>query len=104
MATVSAILIPAQKQAVKIAALAASTSSAEQDLGFNEIFAINADQDITIRFGQTGAVTNASATDFRIPANVIAVYDIGRGWPAFKVFNLSASTAVNVYYQFLAKG
>ena len=103
MATFDAILIPAETTGTKIAGLAATTSSAEQALGFNEIFAINADQDITIRFGPPSFSASAAATDFRIPQNSTMVFDVGRQYTSFKVFNLSGSTAANVYYMKLVK-
>jgi|SRR5581483_7466162 len=101
MAVFDAILLPAQKASVKIAGLAASTSSSEQTLGNNEIFAINADQDITIKFGAAG-LSNAATTDFRIPANSTLVFDVGTKFTSFKVFNQGASAA-NIYYMFLSK-
>jgi hypothetical protein len=103
MATFDAILIPAQKAPIKIAGLAASTSTVEQAFGVNEIIAINSDQDITIRFGQPGLAAS-DATFFRIPANTTPVFDLGRAWPSIRLFNLSTTTAANIYIQAMAKG
>jgi len=96
------ILKPAAAPAIKIAALAAVTSSAEQSLGSNRIFAINATQDITIKFGVTG-MGAATAADFRVPASQTQVYDTGFEFTHIRVFNLHASSTADVYIQFLSK-
>lgn len=80
----------------------ATSSSAKQTLGGKRfLFAINADQDITIKFGYDAAGVTAAATDFRIPAGVVATWDTGQ-FDSFAVYNLSASTA-NVYIQPLSR-
>lgn len=85
-----------------ISALASGASTVEQALGTNVIFAINADQDITIRFGLPGFATAAGTGDYRIPANSQNVYDVGNHYTSFKCYNLSA-TPTNIYIQFLSK-
>lgn len=65
-------------------------------------FAINADQDITIKFGTAGMAA-AAATDFRIPANQTYVYDLGRNFDRVRVFNLSSTTAANIFIQPLSR-
>lgn len=102
MSVFSSVLIPAQTSAVVISGLTAGSSSAEQALGYNQIFGINATQDITIRFGQPGFSASAGTADFRIPAGSTMVFDTGKGYTSFKVYNLGAS-ACNVYYIFLSK-
>lgn len=102
MATFSSILIPAQVPSTKIAGLATTTSSVEQALGANVIFAINADQDITIKFGLPGLAA-ATANDFRVPANSTMVFDVGSHYTSFRCFNLSGTTTANIYIQFLSK-
>jgi hypothetical protein len=92
LAVQSAILVPAGDAVIKIAALAATTSSAQQSLGTNRIFAINADQDITIRFGNTGMAA-ADNTFYRIPANQQTTLDTSDQFSFIRVFNLGASAA-----------
>lgn len=101
MAVISAILSPAATSAKKTAALATVTSSAEIVLGNNTIFAINATGDITIKFGVAG-MTAAAATDFRVPANTMQVFDTGNLYSSVRVFNLAA-TATDIYIQPLSK-
>jgi hypothetical protein len=96
MAVQSAILVPAGDAVQKVSALAATTSSAALVLGTNRIFAINADQDITIRFGNAGLAA-ADATFYRIPANQQTTLDLSDQFTQIRVFNLSSSTAANVW-------
>jgi len=102
MAMLDAILLPAQSPATTIQNLGSGVSTIEQALGANTLFSINADQDITIRFGVPGFSAAASATDFRIPANSTFTYDVGRNYTSFKCFNLAA-TPVNIYIMFMSK-
>jgi hypothetical protein len=102
-AVFDAILVPSQVAPTVITALATVTASAEQVFGANEIFAINATGDVNIRFGPAGNVPTPSATvGFRIPAGSTMVFDVGRQWTSFKVFNTTAGN-VNVYIQPLSK-
>lgn len=102
-AVFDAILVPSQVAPTVITALGAATLSAEQVFGANEIFAINASGDITIRFGPAGSVPAASATaGFRVPSGTTMVFDVGRQWTSFKVFNITAGN-VNIYIQPLSK-
>lgn len=102
MAIFAHVLVPAGEAAIKIAALAASTASSEQVLGNGMLFAINGDQDLTIAFGVAGmaAPTNAA---FRIPANQTYTFDLGRNYDRIRVFNLSSTTAANIYIQPLSR-
>lgn len=69
----------------------AATSSAEIVLSRYQLFAINANGDINIRFGSAG-MPAAAATDFRIPANVVATYQVPQQWDRFRLFNNGATT------------
>lgn len=102
MAVFSAILVPSNDAPIKVAALAASTSSAELVMSNNRIFAINADQDITIRFGTSGMAA-ADATFYRIPANQQTTFDLGGAFDRIRVFNQAAATAANVYIELLSR-
>lgn len=101
MAVLSSILVPANETAIKVAAIATVTSSAEIVIGANRIFAINATGDITIKFGNAG-LTAADATNYRIPANQQTTFDTGQAAPSIRVFNL-AGTATDVYIQLLSR-
>ena len=102
MAVFSSILCPTQNACIKVASLGTTTSSAEQVLGTNVVFAINADQDITIKFGVSG-MGAAAATDFRIPQNQTYTFDTGYYIDRIRVFNMNGTTAANVYIQPLSK-
>jgi len=102
MATLDFIPVPAQTPSTKISALAPSTSTVEQALGAYQIFQINADQDITIRFGVPGFSASAAATDYRIPAGVPITFDVGKQYTSFKCFNLGGAAA-NIYILFISK-
>ena len=102
-AVFDAILVPSQVAPTKITNLATVTASSEiASFGANEIFAINASGDITIRFGPAGSVPTPDANSFRIPSNTTMVFDVGRQWTSFKVFNITGGN-VNVYIQPLSK-
>jgi hypothetical protein len=101
MAVLAAILLPGQDPDIKVAGLAATTSTAEQLLGKNKLFAINATQDICIKFGVTG-MSAAAATNFRIPANQTAVFDTGEAFTHIRVFNLGSSAA-DIYAKGLSR-
>ena len=89
MATFDAILIPATARGTQIATLASVASTAAQAVNNYGIFAINATGDCTIRFGLNTTVA-ADATDFRIPANTTVIFDMGREFTHFRIFNPTA--------------
>lgn len=96
MARFAQILSPAGDAVIKIAALTTSTSSANQFVGSRRIIVVNADQDITIAFGAASSMAAADATNYRIPSNQQTTFDMGSN-SYLRVFNLSASTAANVW-------
>lgn len=103
MARFSTVLIPSCDAPINIPALAASTASAIQTIGRNRLFAINADQDITILFGNaSGPTITPSSTSYRIPANQQTTLDTGQAFDSFKVFNNSGTTVANIYIQLLS--
>lgn len=103
MAVFDAVFTPSQRRAIKIPNLATTSASTEQAFGNGEIIAINADQDITIRFGPPGGVGAPDDTDFRLPQNTQSTFDMGNGWTSFKVFNRSTTTAANIWILPLSK-
>lgn len=98
MAIFSSVLAPAGAGQDLTASIGTTTSSAEILLTAYQYFAICANQDINIRFGPTG-VSAASASDFRIPANTIAIYPVSKQNPALRIFNPDASTSVTYWIQ-----
>jgi hypothetical protein len=70
-------------------------STAAIPLLVNEQIAINANQDINIRFSNTNAtgVTAAVAADFRIPQNSTFVFHIPKSVNEMFLYNGSGSTA-----------
>jgi hypothetical protein len=101
MAVLSSILHPATEVAIRPAALATGQSTAEIALGPNRIFAINADQDITIKFGNAG-MTAAAGTEYRIPANQQTTFDTGANVNSIRLWNLAATNA-NIYIILLSR-
>lgn len=97
MAIFSGILVPvggstAGSTTADISAtLATVTSTAEIILGRYQLFAINASDDINIRFGNSG-MPAAAATDFRIPGGILAVYQVPQQWDRLRLFNATANT------------
>lgn len=100
MALMASILIPTDKPIV-VASLGASTASSAQQPG-SRLFAINADQDITIGFGSATKAPSAGASSYRIPANTEKIFDLGNGFDRFAVYNL-ATSAANIYILPLSK-
>ena len=79
----------------------AGTSTSEITLGNDAIFAINADQDVMIRFGNPG-MGAATATNYRIPANQQTVFYTSTANTSIRVFNNGSSTA-NIFIQKLSR-
>lgn len=102
MAVFDSILVPATNRGTKVASLAAVTSTAQIEIGHNVLLALNADQDITIRWGPTG-MGAADDTDFRIPSGTTMVFDMGRDKDYIRLFNRSTTTAANIWYLALSK-
>jgi hypothetical protein len=102
MARLATIMVPGDTQ-LKISALGTTTASSVQVVGKYRIFAINSDQDISITFGSAASsITTPTANSYRIPANQQTVFDTGAQFDEFQVFNLSSSTAANIYIIFLS--
>jgi hypothetical protein len=106
MATFSSILSPTPLQGNHVAALAATTASAEQAASHNQLISIFATGVITIRLGTAGAVGAPTAStggfDFSIPANSLVVFDMGRAYDSFKVFNTTAA-AIDIFWAAMSR-
>jgi hypothetical protein len=80
------------------ATLGGTTSTAELLAGQkNSLFAINANGDINIRFGNSG-MPAAAATDYRIPSGVTAVYQLTAQHDRIRIFNPGAGS-INYWIQ-----
>jgi hypothetical protein len=107
MATLSSIFVPAGGSTASAATadlngtITAGTSSAEIILSRYQIFAINANGDVNIRFGNSG-MPAAANTDFRIPGGLVATYQIPAQYDRFRLFN-NGSGSVTYWIQPLVK-
>ena len=103
MASQTSIFIPSTSGASTTtdlsATLATVTASAEIVMSESRLFAINATGDINIIFGNAGVKT-PTASNFRVPANTTAVYDLGINSDRIRLFNAGGST-ITYYIQFL---
>jgi hypothetical protein len=81
-----------------------SNGSAEQILSPYQLFSINANTDIYIRFGSAG-MPNANANiDYRIPANVEKTYQMPKNYDRFKVMGISAANTIVSVQRLTAQG
>ena len=82
--------------------LAASTSTGAIAITKGRQIAINATQDMCIRFTASASVSAATATDFRIPQNQTFVFSVPAEITTMYLFNPSAST-LTYYWTYLSK-
>lgn len=99
MATYESVFIPEAKDVT--ATLATVTATAEILIGINNIFAIQATDDMHIKFGTTGMAA-ASASNWKIPAGSIFKYDMGRAVDTIRLFNPTGAT-ITYWIQFLSR-
>jgi len=96
MATFTSIFIPAGGGSASTADLNGTINSGSSTsaitLSRYQLFAINATGDINIRFGNAATIPAAAATDFRIPAGEVAVYQIPAQYDSFCLFNNGSGT------------
>lgn len=95
MATFTSIFVPGNDGNYTVSA---TTAGATQTLGPRTIFAINATGDVNIVFFNAANPKTPTAANFRIPAGVIATYDLSDFYDSYAVFNNGAST-VTVWHQ-----
>lgn len=101
MALQSAILVPAATNGVT-ATLAGTTASAAIVIGTSGLFAINADQNLSITFGLSGGVaasTPSGTVGFVIPSGAIFTFDLGANFDSFKIYNTSGTSTTYSYQQ-----
>ena len=67
-------------------------ATATQNIGANRLIAVNATQDMQVRFGSASGVA-AVAGDFRIPANSTFVFSTAADSAYMSLYNNSGSTA-----------
>lgn len=73
-----------------------ASGHAEQTIGFNTLFAIQADQSVTLCFSNsasTGGAVAATANDWPQALGAITQWDIGTQYDTLSVFNTGAATA-----------
>lgn len=116
MATISAILVPAQGQggieSVTKQTIAPAASGAEIALGNNMIFAIvgipvgtpgaATAANINVQFGPVG-LGAATAANFAIPVGQIVTLDTSDSFRSIRVFNNCTTTNVDVYVMKLSR-
>lgn len=105
MATYSSVFLPVPSGSATTsdlsAALGGTTATAEIVMFKNALFAINATGDFNFICGFSGVKT-PTASNFRVPGNVVAVYDLGDGADRIRLFNPGA-TSITYYIQFLSR-
>lgn len=74
-----------------------AASSAEIVLGRHQLFALNANGDMNIRFGNVGMPV-ASNADFRIPSGFVATYRMSSHYDRMRIFNPNAGS-ITVWIQ-----
>lgn len=82
--------------------LAGTTSTAAIVVTPNTLIAINATQDMSVRFSGSAAVTAAVATDFRIPANSTFTFSVSENETKMFFYN-DSSTTLTYWWQYLSK-
>ena len=91
----------------KVAALAASTSSAEIILQENQLFAVMAtgagSGDFHLAFGNSGMAA-AAVTNFRFPGKQVFTLQTGDHFDRLRVFNPDGVNTLDVYIQVLDRG
>lgn len=95
MATPTSIFIPINStaQSSTINTVSSSAEILPSTAGaHNVIFSINGNQDLCIAFGNSGMAA-ATATNFRIPAGVVATFDLSDQYDRIRLYNPSGSTA-----------
>jgi len=101
MAVLDAILVPSQEDATRIAAVAASASTAAQSLGKNQLFAIQGTDTFHIAFG-VSAMGAADINDFQLPGGQVHVFDTGQAFTDIRLFN-STGSPIDIYIQPLSR-
>src|SRR5690349_19643859 len=99
MALISAIL-GMSAEAGNSASQTTGGATSAISVGAYRQLAINADQDVRIRFGNSSVA--AVVTDFRIPQNQTFVFNTGPDTAYFSLYNNSGSTA-NYSWAYLSK-
>jgi hypothetical protein len=97
---VQASILSMSVEAGNSGTLANTTASAAIPVGLFRVIAINATQDMNIRFGN-GSV-QAAATDFRIPANATFVFNTGQDTQDFSLYNNSGAS-LTYFWAYLQK-
>jgi hypothetical protein len=100
MATYSAVFVPNKDNSASPIALTSGAGATSVTIGKRILFAIDSDQDFHISFSN-GAGT-CDATNFRVPADLIAEFDMSDYYDTINLFQNSGSTG-NVWILFLSR-
>lgn len=90
MATLSSIMV-GDSSGDASGTITTGTSAGGIAIAKRRIFSINANQDISIKFGLAGVT--ATASNFRIPSGSTFTFDMGDANDHIDLFNNSGSTA-----------
>ena len=101
MATQTAIFVPGGPTTDGTQTISATSAGTAVKLGNRAIFAINCTADMNIIFFNAANPKTPTASNFRIPANIIAVYDLSDYYDSFNVYSTAGGV---MYYQLLNKG
>jgi uncharacterized cupredoxin-like copper-binding protein len=100
MALQAGFLVPADAVVASVT-VAAGAASGEIVTGTNLVLAMNATQDVTITFGQSGMAA-PTASSFRVPAGTTIEVDMGQNHDRYRVFNIGTASAI-VYTQLFSR-
>ena len=100
MATFTSIFVPGADGTFTVGA---TSAGATVTLGKRTIFAITSPAAFSIIFFNAANAKVPTASNFQVPANMVAVYDLSDYYDSFAVFNNTAST-ITVWYQTLNRG
>lgn len=101
MATFQAVFVPAAANPTKVAALGATTSTAELVFNNNAIIAVQATGNCQIRFGNAGMAA-ADNTAWFVASGSIQEFDLGNAYDRIRIFNPTAGN-IDVYVMQLSR-
>lgn len=102
MATFTSIFVPGGPSTDGTGTVTAGAATSTITLGEKIIFAINATVDVNIIFFNAANAKVPTASNFRIPAGVVATYDLSDYYDSFALFNNGASNGT-YWYQILSR-
>jgi hypothetical protein len=101
VATFTSIFVPGPVGTDGTQTVGAASAGTAVKLGNRTLFAINATADINIIFFNAANVKTPTASNFRIPSGVVAVYDLSDYYDSFNIYSTAGAV---VYWQTLNRG